>query len=128
MFEGHKGWVNAIAFYCKHPNPEDSDQVNDEPKWYMFSGGDDKGLNMWDLETQKVMETLTGHENTITHITFSGGEVLSSSLDHMILVWDLAALFERAGEKWDFTEEMLYSFKFEYYYKQQEGKLSLIHI
>lgn len=121
MYDGHKGWVYAISFYCKHPDPEDSDQAGDEPKWYMFSGGDDRGLVMWDLDSGKIFETLTGHENAITNITFCGNDVQSASLDHNILVWDLMALFERVEEKWDFQEEMLYSYKFEWYYKQKEG-------
>jgi len=49
-FEGHEGWVYCLAV---HGN-------------YLFSGGDDKSIKIWDTETTQCVEELQGHENGVT--------------------------------------------------------------
>jgi len=48
-------------------------------------------LKIWDLKTQKLAQTLEGHEGSVTSLCFSenGYHVVSSSSSGEVLVWDL---------------------------------------
>jgi WD40 repeat protein len=37
----------------------------------LFSGGDDKTIKIWDIETTKLLEELNGHENGVTCLAFA---------------------------------------------------------
>ena len=63
IYQGHNGWV-----YCL--------EVLDGK---LFSGGDDKTLKIWDIESTKMLEELNGHENGVTCIAFANQELFSGS-------------------------------------------------
>lgn len=83
MFQGHKGWV-----YCL--------EIKDDR---MYSGGDDRSIIIWNLNNQKVLEQLNGHENGVTSIAFACGDLYTGSFDHHVICWDLADLEDRISEK-----------------------------
>ena len=83
MYNGHKGWVNCLI-------------TKDD---FMFSGGDDMKIIVWNIESGKSMDILSGHENSITSIQLAFGDLYSGSYDHHIICWDLDTLEERLEEK-----------------------------
>lgn len=46
MFQGHKGWIYTIEIM----------EVEEKGTSWMFSGGDDKSIIIWDVETGKLLE------------------------------------------------------------------------
>ena len=85
MYQGHKGWVYAIEIM----------------KDRMFSGGDDRTIIIWNIEKQKMLEQLNGHENGVTSIGFAYNDLYTGSFDHHVICWDLADLEDRIAEKED---------------------------
>ena len=71
-----------------------------ETSW-MFSGGDDRSIIIWDVESGKLLEQLNGHDNGVTSIAFAFNDIYTGSFDHHIICWDLAELDERIQEKDD---------------------------
>lgn len=61
---GHQSWVKALSV---HPNGR-----------FVFSGGDDKTIRVWDLEglnvagTARCIRTLVGHEGFVNDVQFAG--------------------------------------------------------
>ena len=60
----------------------------------LFSGGDDCKIIIWDIETCKILETLSGHDNGITSISFAYHDLYTGSYDHHVTCWDLAEINE----------------------------------
>ena len=85
MYQGHRGWVFCMEVY------------NDR----LFTGGDDRTIIIWDIETCKILETLNGHENGVTSIGFAYNDLFSGSFDHNVICWDLHEIEERIEEKQD---------------------------
>lgn len=83
MYTGHKGWVYCIECLGER----------------MFSGGDDRTIIVWNIETTKALEVLQGHENGVTSIAFAFNDLYTGSFDHHIICWDLRDLDERVTEK-----------------------------
>ncbi len=50
LFQGHKGWVYCLLIY----------------QGYLYSGGDDNVVRIWNLETNQQIEQLVGHRNGVT--------------------------------------------------------------
>jgi len=88
----------------------------------MFSGGDDRSIIIWDIESQKMLEQLNGHENGVTSIGFAYGDLYTGSFDHHIICWDLNDLNERIGEKEDMRQADIDSRKFEVYWRLLDNK------
>ncbi|MCF4970149.1 serine/threonine-protein kinase [Nostoc sp. CMAA1605] len=57
----------------------------------LASGGEGKTIKLWDLETKKLVNTLSGHSQAVTSLVFSpNGEILATaSDDHSIKLWHL---------------------------------------
>jgi len=74
---GHRGPVMAIAM---HPSGQ-----------YLASGGFDKTIQLWSLETQQVVATLNGHSEPVTSLVFSpsGDLLVSGGVDDTIRLWDV---------------------------------------
>ncbi|MGF2011573.1 serine/threonine-protein kinase [Nostoc sp. DedVER01b] len=82
---GHSGTlsgVNALAI-----SPDD---------YTLASANDDKNIKLWDLNTQKVLATLSGHFQAVKSVAFSpDGQILASgSDDKTIKLWQFETLKE----------------------------------
>jgi WD40 repeat protein len=80
-FSGHDGRVNSICL------SKDSKVA--------FSGGDDKTIRLWHVETGTNLNTLTGHEGIVTSVYLShdGKLIISASLDKTAKIWNVAKGF-----------------------------------
>ncbi|KAI8897382.1 WD40-repeat-containing domain protein [Globomyces pollinis-pini] len=61
----------------------------------VFVGGIDNCIKHWDLRTDAVSYTLTGHEDTVTGLRLSpqGDRLLSNSMDNTVRIWDIKPFF-----------------------------------
>lgn len=77
FLQGHTGPVGAIAF---HPDGE-----------ILASGGYDKTIILWKVETGEKLTTLQGHQNWVTALSFNkdGTLLASGSYDETVILWDL---------------------------------------
>jgi WD40 repeat protein len=57
----------------------------------LFSGGADKAIKVWDLESGKIIRTLSGHSGAIMSLALDrdGKRLYSGSSDRTIRAWDL---------------------------------------
>jgi WD40 repeat protein len=55
------------------------------------SGSDDGAVKLWNIDTGKVIKTLTGHTKSVSSVCWSpdGGRVVSGSEDETFRVWDV---------------------------------------
>ena len=85
--EGHHAGVSCLAF-----SPDGQRIV---------SGGSDRLIILWDVQTGKLILTLRGHEGGVTGIAFSpdGRWFVSASADHTLKIWDAAPLDTQSQER-----------------------------
>ena len=88
----------------------------------LFSGGDDRSIIIWNVESTKQLETLWGHENGVTSIGFAYHDLYTGSFDHHVICWDLKDLEERIGEKEDMRQADIESRRQEVYSKLMDVK------
>jgi len=76
-FKGHSQAVHSVAF--------SSDGE------YALSGGQDKSVILWEVETGNLIHTFTGHEKAVRSVAISpdGQQVLSGSSDRTLKLWDV---------------------------------------
>ncbi len=57
-----------------------------------MSAGEDSDVNVWDVASGELVETLTGHANGIAHLDLSqdGRTLHTAGLDGRIITWDLS--------------------------------------
>ncbi|MGF1933476.1 MAG: protein kinase domain-containing protein [Nostoc sp. ChiQUE02] len=62
----------------------------------LASSGDDKNIKLWDLNTKKVLASLSGHSQAVKSVTFSpDGKILATaSDDKTIKLWQVETLEE----------------------------------
>jgi WD40 repeat protein/predicted Ser/Thr protein kinase len=62
----------------------------------LASGSDDKNIKLWDLNTQKILATLSGHSQAVKSVAFSpDGQILATaSDDKTIKLWQVETLKE----------------------------------
>ncbi|MEH1866510.1 MAG: serine/threonine-protein kinase [Nostoc sp.] len=62
----------------------------------LASGGDDKNIKLWDLNTQKILASLSGHSQAVKSVAFSpDGQILATaSDDKTIKLWQVETLKE----------------------------------
>jgi WD40 repeat protein len=78
----HEGVVETVAVTVRHDRP------------VIVSGGDDRTVRVWDLETgSPVLEPLTGHNDTVTAVAVGQRHgqpvIVSGGDDGTVRVWDL---------------------------------------
>lgn len=106
MYQGHRGWVYAL-------------EIHEER---LYSGGDDRSIIIWDIETTKILETLLGHDNGITSISFAFHDLYTGSFDHHVICWDLQEINERIEEKQELRHADVESRRIELYNKLMNVK------
>ena len=72
VFKGHSNGVMCLQF---------EDNV-------LITGSYDTTIKVWDIETAKVVRTLTGHTAGIRALQFRDNRLISGSLDGTVKVWD----------------------------------------
>jgi WD40 repeat protein len=77
LFLGHEAEVRSVAF-----SPDTK---------LLASGGADRQVMLWDIESGELERVLLGHENTVTSVAFSpdGQTLASASDDGTVRVWKL---------------------------------------
>ena len=88
----------------------------------MYSGGDDRSIIIWNIESTKMLEQLTGHENGVTSIGFAAGDLYTGSFDHHVICWDLNDLEDRISEKEDMRQADIESRRYEVYWRLMDAK------
>ena len=75
-YHGHTGWVYCMAI--------EGD--------FLFSGGDDNKVRVWDMRNQMCLKALSAHRNGVTSIVMCNGHLFTSAFDHYIIKWDWEAM------------------------------------
>ena len=101
LYQGHRGWV-----YCLECH-----------EGRLYSGGDDRSIIIWNIETTKILEQLKGHDNGVTSIGFAYNDLYTGSFDHQIISWELADLDARIEEKEMLREADIQSRRYEVYWR-----------
>ncbi|BAY13587.1 serine/threonine-protein kinase [Calothrix sp. NIES-2098] len=70
--------------------------VSFSPNGKTLASGDDKIIRLWDLNTQKVLATLSGHSQAVKSVAYSpDGKILATASDDRIIkLWDINQLQE----------------------------------
>jgi WD40 repeat protein/predicted Ser/Thr protein kinase len=82
---GHSGTLSSVNALAISPDSNT-----------LASGGDDKNIKLWDLNTQKVLASLSGHSQAVKSVSFSpNGQILATaSDDKTIKLWQIETLEE----------------------------------
>jgi len=77
VLSGHAGWVHSLVF-----SPDGTS---------LISGGDDKTIKLWDMQTGGVIKTFEGHTEPVTSVSILPDciTIVSKSRDKTICLWDL---------------------------------------
>ena len=88
VLSGHTGQVNSVAF-----SPDGAS---------LISGGDDKTIKCWDIQTGGVVKTFFGHTERVTSISISPDctTIASISYDWTIRLWSI-----QTGECYQMMEQ-----------------------
>ena len=69
---GHEGAVNSLSQFAENE---------------LVSGSWDGTAKIWDIETGKVKETLTGHTHAVSVLALDNGSIITGSQDGKIKIW-----------------------------------------
>ena len=83
QFMGHRGWVYCLMLH----------------DGFLYSGGDDNTIRIWDMRTSLQVETLDAHRNGVTSIVMCNQMIITASFDHYIVQWDYHEMLKRVEEK-----------------------------
>lgn len=73
---GHQHWVNCLTL--------------DSSKNFLYSGGNDKKLNIWDIRNDfNLVKTIEDHSDHITSIIYIEQHIVSGGEDNMIFFYDV---------------------------------------
>lgn len=75
--KGHISWIKCVEF-----SPDGRRAA---------SGGVDKTIRLWDMETGKELARFEGHEDNVTCLAFSpdGKKLVSGGSDNTVRIWDI---------------------------------------
>ncbi|GIY32726.1 transducin beta-like protein 3 [Caerostris extrusa] len=61
--------------------------------YHVFGAADDYNIHVWNLNTKQHVISLTGHFSTVTSLIFfkENSQMLSSSRDKVVMLWDLTS-------------------------------------
>ena len=82
-FMGHKGWVYCLMYH----------------EGYLYSGGDDNVVRIWDIGSAREMGMLEAHTNGVTSIVICCNMLITSGFDRYIISWDLFDMVQRCEER-----------------------------
>lgn len=85
----HEGTITRTGILGRHDGEVHDVAVKPGGK-IAVSGGEDKQVRLWDLETGRGLNTLAGHQHAILSVAISstGGEVASGDAGGVIRVWE----------------------------------------
>ena len=63
----------------------------------LASGGEDKVIKLWSVDSRQLAGTLTGHTDTVSAVAFAHEKLISTSWDQTIRNWDVANLRMRGS-------------------------------
>jgi len=74
---GHQGTVRSVAL-----SPD---------RQYLLSGGDDRAIKLWDMESGRCVQTFHGHRQRVFSVQFCPDRrhILSASDDQTVRLWDI---------------------------------------
>ena len=81
---------SCIRTFDKHSgHPVNSAEFSQDENT-ILSSSDDKTIKAWNADTGKVLYTLAGHENIVSHAEYSPdyNMIISSSWDNTVKIWD----------------------------------------
>lgn len=89
---------------------------------FLYSGGDDNVVRVWDIARAKQLEVLEAHTNGVTSIAMCNQMIITSSYDRFIITWDLPNLEQKCSEMLEMWLNDIDSRKLQIYYKVLEEK------
>jgi len=77
VLSSHTNWVRSLIF-----SPDGA---------FLVSGGDDKTIKLWDVQTGGVVMTFYGHTSSVTSVSISpdNATIVSGSWDGIICIWGI---------------------------------------
>lgn len=78
ILSGHSDWVRSLTFSLDGT--------------LLVSGGDDKTIKLWNVETSRVVKTFLGHSSSITSVSISPDctRIVSGSWDGIVCLWNIS--------------------------------------
>lgn len=93
-----QGWATLSEGLRRYPVTSIAFSPNG---YYAATGGTDRIVRLWQIETGRCICVFQGHQDVITSITFNatGSHILSSSRDRTVRIWDIVTTTYVGGLK-----------------------------
>ncbi len=87
----HKDWITCCliggGLTTDKKGKKKLDRRNTER--FLFTGGKDCSIRVWDLETLECLDILTGHKGPISDLVIVNEFLFSASYDRTVRVWKI---------------------------------------
>lgn len=85
--QAHTKAINSIAISPRPIRFENSNQS----RYVLLTCSSDLFVKVWDLQTLKLLRSLSGHEHVVSSVAFTeaGDRAYTASRDHSVKLWDL---------------------------------------
>ena len=89
LVQGGEPFNDPSAFYIHQASPVNSVAFSPDGT-RIVSGSKDHSIKLWDAQSGKLLQTLTGHTSAVSSVAFSpdGTRIVSGSMDNSIRLWD----------------------------------------